>query len=154
MARDIACGAVGLALAALVWFAAGRIPRSLLSDEVGAAGFPRALAALLAVVSILVAIRGLRIRRDAGEEGGPPRTAHAKALGIVAIGFGAVLLGPIAGYVPTAFLLLAATAAYYGAAPRPRLAFVSVAGAVGLWLLFAKGLNVSMPAGLWARLFS
>lgn len=138
-------------LAAVVWFEAGRIPRSLLSDEVGAGGFPRALAALLAVVAALVALRGWRARRvDAVESGASP-AEHARALGMVAIGFGAVLLGPVAGYVPTAFLLLAATAAYYGARLDRRLAAVSLAGAAGLWLLFAKGLNVAMPAGLWAR---
>lgn len=141
-------------LAALVWFEGGRIPRSLLSDEVGAGGFPRALAALLAGVSLLVALRGWRARGAGAVESDAAPTQHARALGIVAIGFGAVLLGPVAGYVPTAFLLLAATAAYYGARVDFRLAAVSIAGALGLWLLFAKGLNVSMPAGLWARLLS
>ena len=141
-------------LAALVWFGAGRIPRSLLSDEVGAGGFPRALAALLAVVAALVAVRAWRARRTGAPDDGVTPAQHARALGIVGIGFGAVLLGPVAGYIPTAFLLIAGTAAYYGARVNWRLAAVSLAGAAGLWLLFAKALNVSMPAGLWGRLLS
>lgn len=142
----------GLALAAAVWFAAGRIPRSLLSDEVGAGGMPRGLAALLAAVSALILVRALLARTAAGDDDGTTASQHARAVGIVAIGFAAILVAPAAGYIATTFLLIIATAAYYGAKMELRLAAVALGGAVALWALFAKALNVSMPAGLWMRL--
>ena len=157
--RDLACAALGWALAALVWFAAGRLQRSLLSDDFGADGLPRGLAILLAITSTLIAARALWENRgqspfSAGQKMGtvPGFRLHAKAMGIVALGFGYVLLAPWLGYVPAAFLVIAATAIYYGARLSPTLVAVSLAGAVFLWWMFARLLSVSMPAGIWSKL--
>ena len=41
MLRDLACAALGWALAAAFWLGATRLQRSLLSDEFGADGLPK-----------------------------------------------------------------------------------------------------------------
>jgi putative tricarboxylic transport membrane protein len=157
LARDLACAALGWIVAAAMWLGASRLQRSLLSDEFGADGLPRGLALVLAAVSTLIAVRALwQYRRRAPSHGihevEPAAGSHAKALGIVAIGFGYVLLAPWLGYVAAAFLLIAATTIYYGARPEPALLAISFGGAVVLWSVFAKVLSVSMPAGFWSRL--
>jgi len=156
LARDLACTVLGWALAAALWIGAGRLPRSMLSDEFGADGVPRGLAILLAAVSTLIAVRAFIAAR--ASKGGPvpddeSLAAHAKAFGIVALGFGYVLLAPFMGYPVTAALLIVATALYYGTRLDARLLAVAVAGALFLWWMFAKMLSVSMPAGsLWRML--
>jgi putative tricarboxylic transport membrane protein len=151
--RDLACAAFGWVLAAAMWVAASRLPRSMLSDEFGADGLPRILAAGLAAVATVIGARALRnhlrgVARDA-DDPALSFAQHARALGIVALGFGYVLLAPLAGYFATAFALLVATALYYGARWSLTLAAVSAAGALVLWGTFAKLLGVSMPAGAW-----
>lgn len=157
LARDLACAALGWIVAAAMWAGASRLQRSMLSDEFGADGLPRGLALVLAAVSTLIAVRALwqnrgqtlysALRNKESVPGG-----HAKALGIVAIGFGYVLVAPWLGYIAAAFLLIAATTIYYGARPGPMLLAISFGGAVALWFVFAKMLSVSMPAGFWSLL--
>lgn len=151
-ARDLACAAFGWALAAAVWLGASRLQRSLLSDDFGADGMPRGLALALAIVSTLIAVRAFW-RPGAAPPGAEvaPRE-HLKAAGVVALGFGYVLLAPWSGYMPAAFLLIAAATLYYGARPSLTLFAVSAAGAAFLWWIFAKVLSVSMPTPAWSRL--
>ena len=153
MARDLACAALGWALAAAFWFGATRLQRSLLSDEFGADGLPKGLAVLLAIVSGLIAVRALlRVRHPAprDKEAGPGLAAHAKALAIIAIGFGYVFLAPWIGYLPAIALIIFVTGLHYGARASLTLALVSAGGAALLWLVFAYMLSVSMPPGFWA----
>ena len=161
LSRDLACAVLGAALAAAFWIGASRLPRSLLSDEFGADGLPRGLALLLAAVSLLIGVRALLQARkargqapafEAAKAGSDPMREHAKALGVAALGFAYVLAAPWLGYAPAATLLIFATAWYYGAKPGAMLAGISVAGAIALWLLFAKLLGASMPTGVWPRL--
>lgn len=156
LARELACAAVGWALAIATWIGASRLQRSLLSDEFGADGLPRGLAIGLALTATLIAARALwrhhRSRVTADDEGLGLAREHLRALGIVALGFGYILLAPFVGYVPAAILLIVATAWYYGARLTPTLAVVAIAGAIVLWWVFAKMLSVSMPVGFWGRL--
>lgn len=150
LARELACAALGWAIAAVVWVGASGLQRSLLSDEFGAEGMPKGLAIALALVSTLIAARAL-IRRPAPVEAGRA-CEHLRPIGILAIGFGYVILAPWTGYVPAAFLLLAATTLYFGARPTPTLFAVSLAGSLFLWWMFAKMLAISMPSPAWMRL--
>jgi putative tricarboxylic transport membrane protein len=151
--RDLACAAFGWGLAATMWFAAARLPRSMLSDAFGADGLPRLLAGGLAIVATLIAVRAILANRRTANaqaaDAGLPMAAHARATGIVVLGFAYVALAPLAGYLATAFALLVATAIYYGARASATLALVSAGGALVLWATFAKLLGVSMPAGVW-----
>lgn len=146
LARDLVCAAAGWALAAVVWLGASRLQRSLLSDDFGADGMPKGLAIALAIVSTLIAVRALWRRGAAGASDAVAPGQHAKAVGILALGFGYVLLAPWSGYLPAAFLLLAATTLYYGARPSATLFGVSLAGALFLWWMFARMLSISMPS--------
>ena len=124
MRRDLACAALGLALAAAYWAAAHQLPKSMLSDAVGADGVPKALAVFLAVFSILIALR---------------------ALGIAALGGVYVAVAPLAGFLVSTTLLAGAAALYYGA-PRTLGTLAFAAGSAGLlWLVFARMLSVALP---------
>jgi putative tricarboxylic transport membrane protein len=167
VARDLACAALGWALAAAFWLGASRLPRSLLSDDFGAEGLPQGLAIVLAAVSTVIAARALYQNRGRRpfpaeknarsspreKEADPGFSAHAKAVGIVALGFAYVALAPLIGYLAACALIIFATGLYYGARASATLAAVSVAGAALLWLVFARMLSVSMPAGFWSQLF-
>lgn len=160
LARELACACLGWTLAGALWVGASRLQRSLLSDDFGAEGLPRALAILLLAVSTLIALRALWAWRSArgaavlvDDAPAKPLREHAKALGIVALGFAYILAAPWAGYPVAAALLIFATAVYYGARPDATLAAVSAGGALFLWWMFARMLSVSMPAGALWQLF-
>ena len=140
MRRDLACAAIGLALAAACWIAASRLPRSFLSDEVGADGVPKALAALLAVFSLVVGIRALLRAGEVHE-----KKNHLRALGIAALGFLYIILAPYLGYVVSITLLAGAAALYYGAPRRPVVALFALGTAAVLWLAFGAMLGVPLP---------
>ena len=150
IARDLACAALGWALGIALWIGASRLPRSMLSDEFGADGIPRGLALLMVAVATLIAVRAFFARRPAEPVEPVPLAVHARAFGIIALGFAYVLLAPFLGYLPTAAVLIVATAVYYGTRFNLSLVLVAVVGAAFLWWMFAKMLSVSMPVGsLW-----
>jgi putative tricarboxylic transport membrane protein len=148
MIRDL-CGAtlaVGIALA--YWRAADALPRSLLSDEVGADGLPKLLALALAACALALALRALIARRPAS---GPGLERHARALGVVGLGFVYVGLCPWLGYLPSLAALIAASAVYFGARAAWTVAATAAGTAIALWLIFAKALGVAMPGAALAR---
>lgn len=148
---DLLLATLAAALAALYWRAADELPRSLLSDAVGADGLPKLLATALLVAAMLLAGRALW-KRD-GRAALPP-AEHLRPLGIPAIGIGYVLLAPLLGYPLALGLLIAATIIYFGArAPRAILA-CAVLGAAALWLVFVKALGVAMPGAGLLRWFA
>ena len=140
MRRDLAFAAAGLALAAAYWWAANELPKSMLSDAVGADGVPKTLALALAALSILVGLRAL-LRKDEAA----PGAGSARALGIAVLGFLYVLLAPYVGYVVAITLLAAAAALYYGA-PRKWTVGAFALGTAGvLWLVFGAMLGIALP---------
>jgi len=141
--RDLALAAAGLALAFACWRAADGLQRSFLADAVGADGVPKALAAMLALLSAWIAMRALR-RREHGAAG----HGHLKALGLAGLGFAYLGLVSLAGYPVALALLIAAAALFYGAPATPRTALFAAGSALALWLVFARLLGVAMPGGL------
>jgi hypothetical protein len=135
--RDLVCAALGIALAAAYWMAAEALPTSFLSDAVGAGGVPKALAALLALFSVLVALRSVASPKAHG--------GHTKALLITAYGFAYLVVVPFTGYLATTAVLAAVTALHYGAPRRPAVAFFGVGTAVTLWLVFGLLLGITLP---------
>jgi uncharacterized protein YjeT (DUF2065 family) len=154
MPRDAAIGGVILAFAGLYWLAAGTIRRSSLEDAVGAAGVPNVLAAMLAGLAVLLIVRGIVTwlqpapRDRAGETGERPN-AHLRALGMLALGIGFLVIVPHLGYVITVGLLLAGVALYNHRRPTPELWLFAVLGAAGFYVLFVKVLGIPLPPGLW-----
>lgn len=69
MNRDGWSGLVLLALAGGYYWATGAIPNSTLEDEVGAIGLPRALAIALAVLGLILAVRGFLAARATAAAG-------------------------------------------------------------------------------------
>ena len=145
---DLALGLGAVMLAAGYLRLAGHIPESLLSDTVGAAGLPRAVGSALGVVGVLLCARSvLRAgpQREAAGEGWRP---HLRALGLLAILFGYVLLAPWLGYAVATGLLLAAGAAYAGARRGRDLVLVPAIAALVFWLLFVQAFGIPMPGSL------
>lgn len=127
-----------------------RIPQSLLSDAVGADGVPRVLGWAMGILGALLCLRSLgRAPVPAGEE---PTLAqklqpHLRALGLLAILVAYLLLAPWLGYALATGLLVAASAAYAGAAPGRHLLLVAVVSGVAFWVLFVHVFGIAMPTG-------
>jgi len=139
--RDFACAALGLALAVVYWIAANALPRSFLSDAVGADGLPKAYAVVLAMLSALIAARAYWR--------GPPGAddaQHARALGVAALGFLYTAAAAFVGYIIPIIVVTGAAAWYYGARRPVTIAVFAIASGAFLWLTFAYVLGVAMPA--------
>jgi putative tricarboxylic transport membrane protein len=140
--RDLVLAALGLALAAAYWARAAALPDSLLSDDFGADGLPRALAVLLAVLSTAIGMRALWKTVVV-----PGKENHPRALGVAGMGVGYALLAPWLGYPLAVMLLAGAGAFYYGARGRVKVALFALGSAALLWFMFAYVLHVAMPVG-------
>lgn len=140
MRRDLACAALGLALAGAYWAAADALPESLLSDAVGADGVPKGFAVLLAVFSALVGIRGVSKKADLEDS-----PNHLRALGIAVLGCLYVAAASFIGYLVSITLLAGGAALYYGAPRRFGVALFALGTAALLWALFAGLLGIPLP---------
>jgi putative tricarboxylic transport membrane protein len=153
MAREFACGVLALALALAYLAMATDIPLSLLSDEVGADGVPKALAVVLAILGVAQVVRALVRRRAAG----PDEMAlsgwhtHLRAAGVIGLGIVYMIATPYLGYPLAVAALIFAMTIYAGMRVSPRLAGISVVGGLALWFMFVKALGIAMPVGVFAR---
>ncbi|MCK0206641.1 tripartite tricarboxylate transporter TctB family protein [Starkeya koreensis] len=157
MNRDLIAGAVLLAIAGAYYVSIGTIADSTLSDEVGAAGLPLALAGLLALIALVMMARAVLATRAARRAGGPVAAVEddeegdasvPRALGLLLIGAAYVVLLPYAGYVLSVALLIAAVAFYEGAARSWVIPAAAIGGAALYWAIFVKLLGVHQPAGI------
>ena len=154
MNKDVLSGAILLAVAAAYFWATLQIPDSSLSDEVGAQGLPRILAALLAGLALLIIVRGVVVARKAAVAVGADEQAEAeaplpRALGLLAIAAGYIVVAPLVGFGPALALLIAVVAIYEGMRFSWGLAVVAAAGALAFWLLFVRLLGVEQPASMF-----
>lgn len=153
--RDAAAGSILLVLAALYSWQTLQIQESSLADEVGPQGLPFILAGSLAVVAVLIGIRGLLAARKAAdapalkalEEPADHIAAIPRALGFLAIGGGYMLIGPVVGYAVAIGLLIGAIAIYEGRKPSLGLFAVAACGGVGFWIAFVLLLGTEQPQG-------
>jgi hypothetical protein len=139
--RDLACAALGLVIAGAYWAAARELPRSMLSDAVGADGVPTALAFLLVLFSLLIAVRALLKKQERTEE----RQNHVRALGVAVLGFAYIALAPLAGYLVSSTALAGAAALYYGAPRNVDTVAFATGSAALLWLVFGRMLGIALP---------
>lgn len=161
---DRLTGILGIVLSATYVAYARGIEDSLLADEVGAAGVPSAVGALLMLASATLLIKGsLAARKSAGaepsdgtaKESGVPAGTGSKwradklALALLAVLVAYVLILPLAGYVLSIGLLIAAVAWLVGARAPRTVALSALGGALGLYGLFTVLLQIRMPPGLW-----
>jgi putative tricarboxylic transport membrane protein len=154
MRREFACGAMILALAVAYFFAAAEVPQSMLSDDVGADGVPKAIAVVLAILGVAQLARAASARRVAGpdELSQDEIAAHLRSIGVIAIGIVYILAAPYLGYPLAATALIFAMSVYAGMPISLHLAAVSVGGGFVMWLMFVKALGIAMPVGLLGRL--
>jgi hypothetical protein len=154
--RDLVAALVMLGLAALYYAGAAGLPTTMITDPVGAAGLPKSLAVVLGLLSLLLAAKTL-VRRRARRAPAPSDDAeaargHRYAIGMLAIGAGYVLAAETVGYVPAIAAAILAAALYQGAGRTWRLPLVAGCGALGLWLLFVRVLDIDQPEGVWPAL--
>jgi putative tricarboxylic transport membrane protein len=153
--RDVITGAAGLGFSLVYFRAADALPVSLLADEVGADGMPKALAIGLAIASVLVAARAIIRPAAAASPGSPAPGAlrrHLSCLGLAGIAALYVAAAPLLGYPLAIALLIAVTTVYFGSRPSWGLAGIAGLGALFFWAMFAKMLGIAMPMGIWPRL--
>lgn len=165
--KDIAAGIALVILAVAYWLGAGHIPKSLLEGGVGAEALPKLLGALLLVLSaILILQTALAGRRpkpaaetadDDDEAADAPQVSkfhrHKRAIGLLLIGVGYVLLVEYIGYAPAIAYLLGAVLWFAGGASRRTIVVFALIGAVFFWLLFVETLGIRQPKGFWPKLW-
>jgi putative tricarboxylic transport membrane protein len=156
--NDIAGGLVLLAIAGLYYAGIGQIAESSLSDDVGAGGLPRILAALLLVFGLILVGRAMMTAWQTRQlvampeivpasGGSDPVATLVRAAGFLGFGAAYLVALPILGYVPSVALLITSVALFEGAMPGWKVPVTAIAGAIGYWLTFVKMLGVKQPAG-------
>jgi putative tricarboxylic transport membrane protein len=148
--KDCIAGCLLLALAAGYWWLTRFIPESSLSDEVGADGLPKLLAAVLAVVACLLVGKSLISLQRAvpvavGDDETQEQAPLPRALGFAAIGVGYMLLAPLVGFPVGIAALVIAVALYEREAPSIKLVAVAAGGGIGFWLVFVRFLGTEQP---------
>lgn len=157
MARDAWIGIFVLGFAALYWHEADKIRISPLDGPVGAPGLPKALAFALGGLAIVLIVRGLYAtwaRRQRAVAEAPPTEPlreqlqpHLRAIGMLALGIGYLLVVPYLGYALSIMLLMFVVALYIGAPVQLRTAGIAVAGGVVFYLIFVGLLDIPLPPG-------
>jgi putative tricarboxylic transport membrane protein len=158
--RDTGVALGLLVLAGLYWLGADQIRVSTLEGNVGAQAVPKGLAVGLAILSVLLIAQDLwRARRPAGattaaaEGEASGAHAHLRALGMLLIGVGYLVVVNTIGYVAAIVGLVLATALYLGQRLSVRLVVVAVGLALFYHLMFVRLLGIPLPPGLWPGLW-
>ena len=166
--RELVLGSTTLAIAAVYYLLAIRIPQSDIADVIGAQGLPKTYALLMAGLSIILIVRALASTRTQRVRAASPAAAADatpatpkpglrrgvawRVFGMLMNGVIYILVVPWLGYILSIAALIAATVFYQGGALNRRAAAVAIGGAVFLWLLFVRLLHIAHPAGIWPSL--
>ncbi len=118
---------------------------------------PNTLAALLAGLAVLLILRSFFSRsrsapRVSGDTPDNAPVAHLRALGMLVLGIGYLLIVPSLGYTLSVAFLIAAVALYNHQQATWRLALFTGLLAVGLYFLFVRVLGIPLPPGVWPDL--
>lgn len=147
----VAAGVVGLGL--LFILGALRLSGEATYAGVGPRAFPVVIGSALLVLGVTLAVallRGLSIESEAGEDVDASRAADLRPLGWIVAGLALAVLGlERAGFPITAALVFTLTARAFGSRRLGRDALVGLALATATYLVFARGLGVSLPGGPW-----
>ncbi len=160
--RDMWIGLIMLAFAVLYWREADKIRISPLDGPVGASGLPKTLAWTLGILAVILIARSiaeamlLRGAAHRGPEAGSREfvKVHLRAVGMLTIGVGYLLIIPVLGYTLSIGLLLGAVSLYIGAPPGLRTMLVAVLGAGFFYLLFVRFLGIPLPHGMLYEMLS
>ena len=145
---------VALAIAVLLGVAAiiigwstAMMPGAANYARIGPTSFPYAIAAVLFVLAVWTAVAALRGEFPKREE-----QNIAPMVWIVAGLAAQMLLLKVAGFSIATGLLFAATARGFGRGPLWLTIPVGIVLAFVIWIIFARGLQLSLPAGPLERL--
>ena len=144
LAIAILLGAVALVIAV----STALTPGAASYARVGPASFPYAIALVLLVLAVWTAVAALR-----GEFPEREDQNVSPMLWIVGGLAAQMLLLKFAGFSIATGLLFAATARGLGRGPLWLTVPIGIVIALVLWIIFAKGLQLSLPAGPIERLF-
>ena len=137
---------LGVAAVVIGWSTA-TMPGAANYARIGPTSFPYAIAAVLFVLAVWTAVAALR--------GEFPRREEQNIAPMVWIvgGLAAqMLLLKVAGFSIATGLLFAATARGFGRGPLWLTIPVGIVLAFVIWIIFARGLQLSLPAGPLERL--
>jgi len=157
--KDAAVGIALLMLAGLYWFGARTIRVSLLEGGVGADALPKLLAVTLAFLACVLVAQSLWRARNTAEGGVEEEPAsggwrsHRRAVGMLLIGIGYVVLVETIGYAPAIAYLLAGVSLFVGGASWRTILPVAVIGALFFWVFFVEVLGIRQPKGFWPVLW-
>ena len=143
---DVAGGAALLVLAALAWVAGRGLPLGALSQP-GAGFFPRILTLLLAVLSLVLLVRGLARPGTAFIEPWEDRSTRRRLLLMTgALVFYVAAVGTL-GYLVTTAALFVVMVHWVGGRGWAHALVIAALGSAGSWYLFGRLLRVNLPAG-------
>jgi len=170
MPRNLIGGIATIVIGAAYLVMASGLRASALSDSVGPAGFPKALAygmIGLGLVLCFQSLVALRARRRAGVVGGGLTgvdantddedlgTMHCvlRAAGMLALGIVYLLIVRYLGYVPSVALLIIAVSLYLGTVFSWAVVAIGITGALVYWVVFVFILGIPQPPGFLAEFF-
>ncbi len=155
--RDTWIGLVMLIVAVVYWMEADKIRISPLDGPVGASGLPKSLAYALGVLSVILVARSvvgeLLASKATGQETAQETSfvetmrPHLRAIGMLALGVGYLLLVDWFGYIISIAGLLLLVSLYNGAAFTRRTVLIAVVGGLVYYLLFVQFLGIPLPDG-------
>ncbi len=161
MRKDCIAGTAFMALSAAYYYFALDIPRSALSDAVGAAYFPKLLALCMFVLSALLVVAGAfrkppaaSEKTDKKQEGPSDLYMFRRAAGTLLIGIAYLLLVPYIGYPVAVSMVVFWTILYFREPLSRKVVMTALGAGVFFWLLFVALFKIPMPMGFLALLFS
>lgn len=157
LTRDTWIGVVMLVVAGVYWLEASKIRVSPLDDGIGAGGLPKSLAVALGALAIILIVRSVlgavffpssRIdEQESSKSTAETLKPHLRAVGMIGLGVGYLLLLSTLGYAITIALLLLAASLYIGADLNVRTLLVAAIGGIVYHFLFVEFLGIPLPAG-------
>lgn len=158
MNKDLLSGVVLLAVAGTYYTWTTQIADSTLSDEIGAGGLPKVLAAILAILAVCLIVRTLLSARmrpataaaaagNADDEEADENAKLPRAIGFLLFGAAYVALLPFVGYPIATALLIAGIALYEGSPRTWVIPAAAIGGGILYWAIFVKLLGVNQPMG-------
>ena len=163
MRKDCIAGTAFMALSAAYYYFALDIPRSSLSDVVGAAYFPKLLALCMFALSALLVVTGVFTKPattisekvDGKKKEGPSDLyIFRRAAGTLLIGITYLLLVPYIGYPVAVSMVVFWTILYFHEPLSRKVVMTALGAGVFFWLLFVALFKIPMPMGFLALLFS
>ena len=156
--KDRLTGLLGMAVSTVYVYQASLIEDSLLADAVGVAGVPTGIGYLMCIASALLFVKSwLQSKTSAAlvtaEEVEPGGSAHPhwKAMGLLALLLGFLMLVTVFGFILSIGVMVAAVAYFGGARQLKTLLWCALITGPVLWLTFDYALEIHLPTGMWSQ---